>query len=162
MRSKIKRFPEIVDVQISRPAGMAWLQAKPSFDQYVALLHALEDAGGAIQMFHPAYLVPQAYYGMLGVKKRDDGLLFKLEDRLRAVPGVRTALVDQERWFTNAEGLDVGGVVIFADPNPRLELNLISTRNSSGSSTSRAVSTAATAEARPPAPAASTTTSGPS
>lgn len=132
MRSKIKRFPEIVDVQISREAGMAWLQAQPSFDQYVALLHALEDAGGAIQMFYPAYLVPQSYFGMLGVRGKTQHKLFELEEQFRAIPGVRSALVDQDRWFTNADGQEVGGVVVFADPNPRLETELIRASKQAG------------------------------
>jgi len=132
VRSKIKRFPEIVDVQISRTAGMAWLQARPSFDQYVALQHALEDAGGAIQMFHPGYLVPQARYGMLGVRGRTQGKLNDLQERLKAVPGVRSAIIDQDRWFTNADGQDVGGVVVFADPNPRLETTLIRASRQAG------------------------------
>jgi len=132
VRSKIKRFPEIVDVQISREAGMAWLQAKPSFDQYVALQHALEDAGGAIQMFHPGYLIPQAHYGMLGVRDRTPRKLLDLEERLKVIPGVRSAIIDQDRWFTNAEGQDVGGVVVFADPNPRLETSLIRVSKQAG------------------------------
>jgi putative copper resistance protein D len=132
VRSKLKRFPEIVDVKISREAGMAWLQAQPSFDQYVALQHALEDAGGAIQMFHPAYLIPQAHYGMLGVRERTPGKLIDLEERLKAVPGVRSAIIDQDRWFTNADGQDVGGVVVFADPNPRLEASLVRVAKQAG------------------------------
>jgi hypothetical protein len=33
-------------------------------------------------------------------------------------------IIDPERWFSNEKGLDVGGVVLFAERNPRLTLQL--------------------------------------
>ena len=124
MRSKLKRFPEVREDAIDLKQGKAFLRAKPSFDQYVALLHALEEAGGAIQMFHPKYLVPEAHYAIVGVRGRDAEKLEALQNRLAEVRGVRSAIVDPDRWFTNEKGIDVGGAVIYADPNPRLELEL--------------------------------------
>lgn len=124
MRSKLNRFPEVVQADIDLKKGKAYLQAQPSFDQYVALLHSLEEAGGAIQMFHPAYEVPRAYYASLGIKGRDPDRIDLLQQNLQAVPGVRSALIDPDRWFTNEKGIDVGGVVIFADRNPQLEFRL--------------------------------------
>jgi hypothetical protein len=92
----------------------------------------MEEAGGAIQMFHPKYIVPQAYYAMLGVKRRDLDKTDRLQTALDAVPGVRTAIIDSERWFTNEQGLDVGGLVVFADSNPKLKLNLEAAAKNSG------------------------------
>lgn len=132
MRSKLKRFPEIVKADIDIKTGKAYLQAEPSFDQYVALEHALEESGGAIQMFHPRYIVPQAYYAMLGVKDRDFDKTSALEANLKAVPGVRTAIIDPDRWFINENGIDVGGVVVFADKNPRLDLQLTQAAKKAG------------------------------
>jgi hypothetical protein len=124
VRSKLKQFPEIVRTDVDLKAGRVYMQAKPTFDQYVALEHALEDAGGAIKMVHPTYRVPQALYATLGVRGRDPDKLMALEERLKAVPGVRSAIIDPDRWFTNEQGLDVGGVVVFADRAPQLELRL--------------------------------------
>ena len=115
MRSKLKQFPEIVKADIDIKTGRANLEARPEFDQYVALAHSMEEAGGAIQMFHPKYLTPQAYYAMLGVKGRDLEKTDRLQAALDAVPGVRTAIIDSDRWFTNEQGLDVGGLVVFAE-----------------------------------------------
>lgn len=120
MRSKIKRFPEVVEARIDRKMGRAFLRAEATFDQYRALEHAVEEAGGAIQMFHPRYLVPQAHFASLGIPERDPDRLDRLEAALGAIPGVRSAIIDRERWFKNEKGLDVGGVVVYADTNPRL------------------------------------------
>lgn len=106
--------------------------AKPSFDQYVALEHSLEEAGGAIQMFHPQYLVPQAHYACLGTRGKTGEKLDTLQDNLEKVRGVRSAIVDSDRWFTNEQGIDVGGVVIFADTTPELELDLIAAGKKAG------------------------------
>lgn len=132
VRSKLKRFPEIVQADIDLKTGKAYLQAQPSFDQYVALLHSLEEAGGAIQMFHPEYSVPRAYYASLGIKERDLDKLDLLEQNLQAVPGVRAAIVDRDRWFRNERGINVGGVVIFADRNPPLEFRLAQAAKQAG------------------------------
>jgi hypothetical protein len=126
VRSKLKRFPEIVKADIDRKNQRLTMQAKLSFDQYVALEHALEDAGGAIQMFHPRYLVPAAHYAALGANRgHGPPQLEALTDALEAVPGVRSAIVDPDRWFTNERGIDVGGVVVFADTNSGLEREMI-------------------------------------
>jgi hypothetical protein len=132
VRSKLKQFPEVIKADIDRKNERAYLEAKTSFDQYVALQHALGESGGAIQMFHPEYLVPQAHYAALGTKDRSPEKLEELRTKLHAVPGVRSAIVDDERWFTNEQGLEVGGSVIFADTNPRLERNLIAAAKDSG------------------------------
>lgn len=124
VRSKLKQFPEIVQADIDIKTGLAHFQAKPEFDQYVALAHAMEEAGGAIQMFHPKFRTPTAYYAMLGVKGRDLEKAEQLQQNLDGVPGVRAAIIDGERWFVNEKGLDVGGLVVFADPNPKLRFNL--------------------------------------
>jgi len=124
VRSKLKQFPEITDARFDLKKAKVYLQAEPGFEQYVALEHSLEDAGGAIHMFHPSYRVPQAYYATLGVKGRDSDKVESLRAKLGAVPGVRTAIIDPDRWFTNEQGLDVGGVVVFADKNPLLELRM--------------------------------------
>lgn len=125
MRSKLARFPEIVDARIDVRHERLEARVEPSFEQYVALQHALEEAGGAIQMFHPEYLVPQAHYAVLGVRERTPEKLEQLEAHLRTVPGVRCVIVDPVRWFRNEQGLDVGGAVVFADTHPRLERELI-------------------------------------
>jgi hypothetical protein len=132
VRSKLKRFPEVVKADIDIKAGLARMEAKPAFDQYVALAHSLEEAGGAIQMFHPEYLVPQAHYAMLGVRGRTDEKMEALQKNLQAVPGVRSAIIDPDRWFTNERGVDVGGVVVFADTNPRLKLGMIQAAGRAG------------------------------
>lgn len=132
MRDKLKQFPEIVKSEIDIKTGRAYFEAKPSFDQYVALAHAMEEAGGAIQMFHPKFLVPQAHYAMLGVRGRDLDKAEKLQNNLDAVPGVRTAIIDPDRWFVNEKGLDVGGMVIFADTNPKLKMNLMAAAKDAG------------------------------
>ena len=120
MRRKLERFPEVKLDRIDLKAGRAYLRAEPSFYQYVALEHAVEEAGGAIQMVHPKYLVPQAYHATLGVREQDLDKISRLEEKLKAIPGVRVAVIDPQRWFTNEKGIDVGGAVIFADSNPRL------------------------------------------
>jgi len=134
VRSKLKRFPEIVQAEIDLKTQQARLQAKPSFDQYVALEHALEEGGGAIKMFHPRYLVPQAHFATLGIRKteREPAKIEALQKGLQAVPGVRSAIIDEERWFTNERGIDVGGAVIFADTNPRLEMRLLRAAKAAG------------------------------
>jgi hypothetical protein len=124
VRSKLKQFPEVVKADIDTKSQRAYFEAKPGFDQYVALAHALEEAGGAIQMFHPKYLTPKAYYAMLGVKERTLENQEALQKALNAVPGVRSAIIDDERWFKNEKGLEVGGLVVFADENPKLNLTL--------------------------------------
>lgn len=106
--------------------------AKPSFYAYVALEHSLEEAGGAIQMFHPKLLVPQAVHGVLGVKGQNPNKILELETRLGRVPNVRTAIVDPERWFKNDQGLDIGGAVVFADKDPNLERNLVAAAKEEG------------------------------
>jgi hypothetical protein len=125
VRGKLKRFPEVVKADIDRKKERAYMWAKPAFYAYVALEHSLEEAGGAIQMFHPKLLVPQAIHGVLGVKDNNPNKIVDLEARLAKVPHVRTAIVDPDRWFKNDKGLDVGGAVIFADKDPQLELNLV-------------------------------------
>src|SRR4051812_5601596 len=60
VRSKLKQFPEVTSVEFNLKKGKVYLQVGRGFEQYVALEHSLEDAGGAIHMFHPTYLVPQA------------------------------------------------------------------------------------------------------
>lgn len=119
--SKIKQFPEITRSDLDMKTGRLKMTAKPGFDQYVALQHSIEEAGGAIHMFDCRYVVPRAYYGMLGVKGRDADKAERLENSLRSIPGVRSVLIDPERWFVNEQGLDVGGFVIYADPNGKLE-----------------------------------------
>jgi hypothetical protein len=76
-------------------------------------------------MFHARYLTPQPVYATLAVKSRDAEKLDRLQQKLQAVSGVRSAFIDPERWFTNEKGLDVGGAVVFADPNPHLRQNLV-------------------------------------
>jgi len=125
VRRKLKQFPEIVEADIDTTLQRATMEALPSFDQYVALAHALEEAGGAIQMFHPRYLLPQAHYASLGAPGRDPEALERLRQRLQAVPGVRSAIIDTDRWFINERGLEVGGAVVFAEPNPRLNIDLV-------------------------------------
>lgn len=132
MRRKLKQFPEVVKLDIDLEKGRASMLAQPSFDQYVALLHALEEAGGAAQMFHPAYRVPQAHYAVLGVRGKNYEKLENLDQRLREVRGVRSVVVDPDRWFTNERGIEVGASVIFADTNPRLELDLTEAARSAG------------------------------
>jgi len=75
-------------------------------------------------MFHPKYLTPRAYYAMLGHQERTFENTEALQARLEAIPGVRSAIIDTERWFRNEKGLEVGGVVMFADFNPRIEIEL--------------------------------------
>ena len=84
MRSKIKQFPEITQSDLDLKTGRLRMSAKPGFDQYVALQHSLEEAGGAISMFDVRYIVPRAYYGMLGVKGRDADKAERLENNLRS------------------------------------------------------------------------------
>lgn len=132
MRRKLKQFPEVVKLDIQLKKERAVMQAKPSFDQYVALLHALEEAGGAAQMFHPAYRVPQAHYAVLGVRDKTDEKLESLDQQLRRVRGVRSVVIDPDRWFFNEQGIQVGASVIFADTNPRLELDLVEAARSTG------------------------------
>lgn len=122
--ARIKRFPEITKTEIDIKKSRAYLTAAADFDQYVALQHSIEEAGGAIHMFDVKYVVPRAYYAMLGVRGRDADKAEKLQAKLDAVPGVRSTIIDRERWFVNEDGLDVGGVVIFADPNPKLDFLL--------------------------------------
>jgi hypothetical protein len=132
VRRKLKQFPEIVQAEIDLKRQRGFFQALPTFDAYVALEHGMEDAGGAIHMFHPRYLVPRAYHAALGVKNHDQEKLDRLEARLKALPGVRTAIIDPDRWFTNEKGLDVGGAVVFADPSPPLEFLMIQEARNEG------------------------------
>jgi len=132
VRRKLKQFPEVVQARIDTKTQKAYLEALPSFDQYVALEHAIEDAGGAISMFHPSYVVPKAVHATLGVKGRTLDKIDQLETRLKGVPGVRQAIVDEDRWFTNEQGIDVGGAVVFADPNPKLQMNLVQAGKAAG------------------------------
>ena len=106
--------------------------AKPSFYQYVALEHAFEEASGAIQMFHPRLLVPQAIHGVLGVQGKDPNKVLDLEASLKKVPSVRAAIVDPDRWFKNEKGMDIGGAVVFADKDANLERNLVETAKRQG------------------------------
>lgn len=122
---KIKRFPEIKVQELDLKTGRLRMWAKPEFDQYVALQHSIEEAGGAISMFDCRYIVPRAYYAMIGTKGRTADKAEALENTLKAVPGVRSVLVDRDRWFVNEKGMDVGGVVIYADPNIRLEFEFV-------------------------------------
>src|SRR5260370_32834827 len=69
--------------------------------------------------------MPQRFYAALGVKEVDVDKMDRLRERLGAVPGVRATIIDPGRWFTNEEGLDVGGAVIYTDPDPRLEKRLV-------------------------------------
>jgi hypothetical protein len=124
VRSKLERFPEIVSFDLDLSTGRATMEAEPTFYQYVALERAIGEAAGAIKMFHPSYLVPRAHYAMLGTDRLTQAGLEALRERLEAVPGVRVAVVDEDRWFINDAGLMVGGAVIFADRNPRLRLDL--------------------------------------
>ena len=132
VRRTLKRFPEIVKADISAQEQRATLWAKPSFNQWVALEHAIEDGGGFIKMFHPEYVVPQAYYATIGGRSRELEDVDRLQAKLQAVPGVRTALIDPERWFVNEKGLQIGGAVVFADRHPRLELGLINAAKEAG------------------------------
>jgi hypothetical protein len=132
VRSKLKQFPEIVKADIDLKQQLLTMEALPSFDQYVALEHGIEDGGGAIQMFHPQYLVPRAYYAAIGVKERTPEAVAAVEERLRSVPGVRFALIDRDRWFKSEKGIEVGGSVVFADPRPGLELDLIQAAKEAG------------------------------
>jgi hypothetical protein len=90
VRSKLKRFPEIVQAEIDIKRSRAFLQAQTTFDQYVALEHALEDAGGAIQMFHPKYLLPRAHYATLGIRDRDPEKTDALQQKLESISRTRT------------------------------------------------------------------------
>jgi len=132
VRSKLKQFPEITQVEFNLKKSKVYLQAVPEFEQYVALEHALEDSGGAIHMFHPRYLVPRAFYATLGIRDRDPDKLDRLRQKLGAVPGVRTAVIDPDRWFTNEKGLDVGGVVVFAERTPLLEIQMTEAARQAG------------------------------
>jgi hypothetical protein len=76
-------------------------------------------------MFHATYVMPQLLYAALGVKEVDGDKMDRLRERLGAVPGVRATIIDPGRWFTNEQGLDVGGAVIYTDPDPRLEKRLV-------------------------------------
>src|SRR5262249_35599503 len=83
-------------------------------------------------MFHTRYLTPQPVYAIVAVRHRDSGKLDALQQRLQAVPGVRSAFIDPERWFTNENGLDVGGSVVFAEPSPELQPRLIHAAQQAG------------------------------
>jgi len=124
VRGKLKQFPEVVKCDIDIRKGRAVMEALVGFDQYGALEHAIEDAGGAAKMFHPRYLLPKAYFAMLGTPDRSQDRLDELERGFEAVPGVRSAIIDPDRWFVNEKGLQVGAAVLFADPNPRLSIEL--------------------------------------
>lgn len=132
MSSKLKRFPEVIAADVNRKDQRAYLWAEPTFDQYVALQHALEEAGGAIEMIHPEYLVPRALYATLGVKERDPDKIQRLQEVVRHVRGVRAVVIDPDRWFRNEQGLDVGGLVLWADRNPSLELDLVNAARAAG------------------------------
>ncbi len=122
MRRRLDLFPEILNAEIDLKTGRTVMHALDSFNQYVALEHSIEDGGGAIQMFHPRYLNPQVHHAALGTRDRSPEAIAALENALKALPGVRSVSVDPERWFTNEKGLEVGGAVLFADKDPKLEL----------------------------------------
>src|SRR4051794_5488963 len=124
VRQALAHFPGVLNPQFDVPREQVRLRVKPGFDQYAKLKEAVEAGGGEIKMFHAAYLVPQPLYTTLGVRDLQDDKLDRLRRRLGAVPGVRAAIIDPSRWFTNDQGLDVGGAVVFSDPDPRLEKNL--------------------------------------
>jgi hypothetical protein len=132
VRRTLNTFPEVIRAEVDLQKQQAVLQVRPSFDQYVALEEAVREGGGAIRMFQTRYRVPQPIYACLGVEGLDPDKLTRLEQKLKAVRGVRAAFVDQQRWYTNEQGLDVGGTVIFADPNPRLERALIRAAEEAG------------------------------
>lgn len=125
VHDRIMRFKDVVKVDVSAEKQRAFIQVLPSFEQYVALEHTVEDAGGAIHMFHPKYRVPQQHFIVLGVKDHDVDKIEDMTRRMQSVKGVRQAIIDPLRWFTNEKGIDVGGAVIFTDPNPQLELDLV-------------------------------------
>jgi hypothetical protein len=124
VRRTLKRFPDVVSSEIDLKRQRAIVQVRSSFDQYVALEEAVQEGGGAIRMFHARYLIPEPIYAMLAGRQRDPGTLDDLQRRLQAVPGVRSAFIDPERWFTNDQGLHVGGAAIFADRDRLLDRNL--------------------------------------
>ena len=132
MRRKLKQFPEIVHSDLDVSTQRLKMRALPAFDQYVALEHNIEDGGGEIMMFHPRYITPRPYHATIGIRNHDLDKIEALKKRLQQVPGVRTVVVDAERWFTNPGGVDVGGAVVFADQNPRLELDLPSAAQEAG------------------------------
>jgi hypothetical protein len=132
VRRTLSSFPDVVQAEVDLKKQQAFLQVRPSFDQYVALEEAVQEGGGAIRMFHTRYLIPQPVYACLGVMGLDADKLDRLEQRLKAVHGVRAAFIDEKRWYTNEQGLDVGGAVIFAEPNPRLEPALIRAAEAAG------------------------------
>jgi hypothetical protein len=125
VRRALSTFPEVLRAEIDLQKQQVILRMQPSFDQYAALEQAVQDGGGAIRMFHTRYLVPQPIYACLGVKGHDPDKLERLEQKLKAIPGVRAASIDEQRWFTNEQGLDVGGAVLYTDPDPRLEKRLV-------------------------------------
>jgi hypothetical protein len=117
-------------VDLSPPR--ARLQVRPGFDEYLRLQTAIEAGGGAIRMFHARYLVPQAFFVSLGGKEIQGDTLSRLQRHLQTVPGVRTTFVDPDRWSVDGQGLKVGGGLLFADPNPYLEDELVQSAQSVG------------------------------
>jgi hypothetical protein len=132
VRRTLSQFPDVVKAEIDLKKQRAIVHVTPSFDQYVALEAAIQEGGGAIRMFHTRYLSPQPVYAALGVKGLDPEKLEHLEAKLKSVPGVRAAFIDPQRWYTNEHGLDVGGSVVFADPNPNLQPRLIQAARQAG------------------------------
>ena len=83
-------------------------------------------------MFHARYLAPRAFSVALGGKEIQMDTVSRLQRQLQSVPGVRTAYVDPDRWSSNGEGLEVGGALLFADPNPHLEDDLVQSARTVG------------------------------
>jgi copper chaperone CopZ len=121
----LAQFPGILKPRFDVPREQVSLRVRPGFDRYGALKKAVEAGGGEIQMFHVTYLVPQPLYAALGVRDLQDDKMNRLRRRLQTVPGVRTTFIDPGRWFTNEQGVDVGGAALFVDPDPRLVKNLV-------------------------------------
>jgi hypothetical protein len=110
----------------------ARLEVREGFDQYPALQAAVEAGGGAIRMFSARYLAPRQFSAAVGVRQLSGDRVGRLQRRLERVPGVRCAWVDPDRWFRNDEGLEVGGALLFADPNPYLEDELVQAAQTAG------------------------------
>jgi putative copper resistance protein D len=124
VRRTLSHFPGVVDAQVDLRKQQARLHVRPGFDQYRQLKQAVEAGGGEIQMFSASYVIPQPLYAALGVKDVAVEKMDRLRQRLQTVPGVRATIIDPNRWFTNENGLDVGGAAIFADPDPHVERDM--------------------------------------
>jgi hypothetical protein len=125
VRRTLNQFPGVLNPRIDLTKQQARLEVRPGFDQYGRLKQAIEAGGGDIQMFHASYLVPQPIYAALGVKDVEPDKMDRLRQHLQTVPGVRAAIIDPNRWFTNENGLDVGGAAVFTDPDPHVERNMV-------------------------------------